>query len=94
MKHFIVALSLLFVAGCATNGGPLDATFYAKGYNKVLGYVQGKAVDVVNVVVPTPVKRVVDKVVYEALTTFEQKVKDCEEKGGRMGKSEDCHLPK
>ena len=41
-----------------------------------------------------PVKEVVDVVVYEALTTFEQKVKDCEDKGGKMGSSEYCHLPK
>ena len=83
MKKLLVALSLLFIAGCSSNGDVLDAEFWAKNYNKVRTYA-------VDLIVPDKVSKVVDTVVYEATTSFDQKVKDCEKMGGTMGHSEVC----
>ena len=90
MKNLVVALSLFFISGCATNGSILDPVLRAETYNKA----RTSFVESVYDIVPVPVKEVVDTVVYEALTPFDQKVKDCEDIGGKMGASEHCSLPK
>ena len=83
----LYAITLCFtLSGCATNGGPLDATFWANNYNSVRSYVIDK-------VVPDKVVEVVDTVIYQAFTPLDVKIAECKEKGGTLGSSEYCHLP-
>ena len=85
MKNLMVSLSVLFIFGCASNGGILDAVFWAKNYNAVKDYVIDK-------VVPEKVVTTVDSVIYHVTTPLDVKKAECKEKGGTMGSSEVCRF--
>ena len=69
MRKLLIAFALLFVTGCATNGGPFDAHFWVKPANEAVVKVVDEVVEVKDKVV-VEVKDVVDVV-----TTPEDKQK-------------------